>query len=70
MTSVTINLHPPSKKVFFECRLEDLPIATSFETFTRSVEHTRPEKFPRSHVHLGDFFSENPRNQLDAKELS
>jgi len=42
--------------------------AASLETFTGSVEHT--EEFPtQSHVHLGVFFFENPRNQPDAKEL-
>jgi len=25
MTLLTKKLHPPSKKIFFECRLEDLP---------------------------------------------
>jgi len=25
MTSLTTNQHPPSKKIVFECRLEDLP---------------------------------------------
>jgi len=44
MTSLTKNLQPPSKKFFLECGLEDLPCL--FETFTGSVEHTEPEKFP------------------------
>ena len=65
MTPLTKTLHTPSKIFFFECRP-----ATSFETFTGSVEHTRPEKFPRSHARLGDFFSENPRKQPDTKDLT
>jgi len=65
MTSLTKNPHLPSKKIFFECRLEDL----SFETFTGSVEHTGPEKFPRKATCVWAFFSENPRILADAKEL-
>jgi len=40
-------------------------LAASFDTFTGSVEHTRPEKFPR-HVRLGIFF-ENPRKQPNTR---
>jgi len=29
MTSVTKNLHPPTKKIFFECNLLDWPIRLS-----------------------------------------
>jgi len=41
----------------------------SFETFTRSVEHTGPEKFPHKATCAQAFFSENPRKQPDTKEL-
>jgi len=36
---------PPKQKIFF--RVQNRRLAASFEKFTRSVEHTRPEKFPR-----------------------
>jgi len=45
MTSLTKNPQPPSKKFFF--RVQTRRLAASFGTFTRSVEHTWPEKFPR-----------------------
>jgi len=41
-TSLTKNQHPQAKK-FFRVLTRGL---ASFETFTESVEHTRPEKFP------------------------
>ena len=44
-------------------------LATSFETFTRFVEHTGPEKYRAKPRVFRRFFSENPRNQADAKEL-
>jgi len=53
-TSLTKNPYSPSKKLFFECRLEDLPCL--FETFTRFVEHTRPEKFPYKPTCVQTFF--------------
>jgi len=42
MTSLT---NPPQAKIFF--RVQASRLAASFETFTGSVEHTRPEKFLR-----------------------
>ena len=42
-TSLTKKPHPPSKKIFW---VQSRRLATSFETFTGSVEHTRPEQFP------------------------
>ena len=39
-------------------------------SFTGSVEHTGQEKFPRKATCVSAFFSENPRKQPDAKELS
>jgi len=45
MTSHTKNPHLPSIKFFF--RVQTRRLAASFETFTGSVEHTGPEKFPR-----------------------
>jgi len=45
MTSLTKNPQPPSKKIFFECRLEDL--LHLLRQFTGSVRHTGPKKFPR-----------------------
>jgi len=42
----------------------------SFETFTGSVEHNGPEKFPRKATCLGIFFPENPQILADAKEIT
>jgi len=58
MTSLTKKTHPPSKKLFFECRLEDL---LHLEIFTGSVEHTRPEKFPRKATCVYTFFFKSPK---------
>jgi len=44
-------------------------LAASFETFTGSVEHTRPEKFPCKSTCVLAFFFKNPRKQPDAKVL-
>jgi len=42
----------------------------SFETFTGSVDHTGPEKFPCKATCVYAFFSsENPRKQPDTKEF-
>jgi len=38
------NLHPQAKNFF---RVKTRRLVVSFETFTGSVEHDRPEKFPR-----------------------
>jgi len=65
MTSVTKNL--PQAKNFF--RVQTNRLAAYFETFTGLVEHTGPEKFPRKTTCVRRFFSENPRNWPDAKEL-
>jgi len=35
----------PKQKIFF--RVQTRRLAASFKTFTGSVEHTGPEKFPR-----------------------
>ena len=45
-------------------------LAASFETFTRSVEHTGPEKFPCKATWVKAFFFENLWKQPDAKELT
>jgi len=42
---VTHKKPPPQAKNFF--RVQTKGLAASFETFTSSVEHTGPEKFPR-----------------------
>jgi len=42
MTSLTKNLHPPTKKFFFQCKLQALP-----RLLAGSVALTGPEKFPR-----------------------
>ena len=57
----------PKQKIFF--RVQTRRLATSFETFTGSVEHTRPEKFRAKPRAFKRFFSENPRILADAKEL-
>jgi len=44
MTSLTKNLHPQAKNFF---RVHTRRLATPFESFTGSIEHTGPEKFPR-----------------------
>jgi len=36
-------------------------LAASFETFTGSVEHTGPEKFPRKATCGGVFFRKSPK---------
>ena len=60
----------PSKQKFF-FRVQTRRLAASFETFTRSVRaYQTREISTQYHVRLGVFFSENPRNQPDAKELS
>ena len=61
------NRIPQAKNFFFKCRLEDLPC---LETFTGSVEHTRPANSRTKPRAFRRFFSENPRNQPDAKELN
>jgi len=55
MTSLTKKPQPQAKNIFSSRRL-----AVSFETFTRSVEHTGPEIPMQSHVHLGVFFLKIP----------
>jgi len=45
MASLTKNSQPPKQKIFF--RVQTRRLAASLETFTGSVEHTGPEKFPR-----------------------
>ena len=67
LTSLTKNPHPPSKKNFW---VQSRRLATSFETFTGSVEHTRPEKFPcKATCVQAFFFFENPWSLADAKVL-
>ena len=44
MTSLTKKRTPQAKNFF---RVQTRRLAASFETFTGSVEHTGPEKFPR-----------------------
>jgi len=67
MTSLTKNLQPQAKNFF---QVQTRRLAASFETFTRYVEHTGPEKFPRKATCVKGFFSENPRILADAKKLS
>ena len=57
----------PKQTIFFKCRLEDLPHLLRLIPGLQSIpdrrnSHTKPHAFRR-------FFSENPRNQPDAKEL-
>jgi len=47
----------PKQKKFF--RAQTRRLATSFETFTKSVEHTRPEKFRRKATSF--FFQKSPK---------
>jgi len=44
MTSLKKTCNPQAKNLF---QVQTIRIAASFETFTGSVEHTGPEKFPR-----------------------
>jgi len=67
MTSLTKTRIPQAKNFF---RVQTKRLATSFETFTRSVEHTRPENSRTKPHAFRRFFSENPRNHADATELS
>ena len=61
MTSFTNNPHPPSKKFFFEYKLED---------FYQVCRAYQAGEIPaQSHVRLGVFFSENLQLLADAKEL-
>jgi len=53
MTSLTKTRNPQAK-IFF--RVQSRRLATSFETFTRSVEHTGPEKFLRKATCVQAFF--------------
>ena len=55
MSSLTKNRHLPTKKFFFKCRLER--IAASFDTLTRSVGLTGPEKFRHKATCVSVFFS-------------
>jgi len=64
MTSLTKKCIPQAKNFF---RVQTRRLATSFETFIGSVEHTGPEKFPRKTTCI--FFPKNPLKRLDAKEL-
>jgi len=68
MTSLTKNPHSPSKKFFFECRLEDFPprllrLLPRLESIAdRRNSHAKPRAFKH-------FFSDNPRNHPGAKVL-
>jgi len=60
MTSLTKNPHPPSKKIFFECRLQDLP---RFLDFYQACRVYRTGEIPvQSHVRLGGFFAKIPES--------
>jgi len=66
MTSLTENLHPPSK-IFFGVQTRRL---ASFDTSTRSVTLTGAEKFLcKATCVLVFFFLGNPQKQPDAKVL-
>jgi len=67
MTSLTKNPHLPSKKFFFECRLEDLPHLLTLRP-GRNPNRSR-DILTQSHVRLGVFFSKIPEKQPEAKEL-
>jgi len=65
MTSLTKKQHTPSKKFFFEFRLEDLPRLLTLRPGPECEQeqrysHAKPRAFRR-------FFSENLWKQLDAK---
>jgi len=67
MTPLTKKPHPPSKNFFFECRLEDLLHLLRLLPGLKSIPDRRNSRAkPRA---FRRFFSENPRNQPDAKEL-
>ena len=59
MTSLTKNPHP-KQKFFF--RVQTRRLAASFETFTGSAEHTRPEKFLRKATCVQAFFFQKSLN--------
>ena len=61
MTSLTKNPHPPQAKKFFSSA--DQKTCRVFGTFTGSVEHTGPEKFPRKATCVQAFFSETTQRQ-------
>ena len=68
MTSLTKNPQPPSKKIFFECRLEDLPhLCHRLLPGLQSIPDRRNS--PAKPCAFRRFFSENPRILADAKEL-
>jgi len=63
MTSLTKIRTPQGKKIFFECRLEDLPCLLTLGPHQylkqeRRYSRAKPRAFRR-------FFSENPRKQPD-----
>ena len=66
MTSVTKNPHLPSKNFF---RMQTRRPAASFQTFTRSVEHTGPENFCAKPCAFRHFFrkSLNPSGRQRVK---
>jgi len=69
MTSLTKDPHPQAK-IFFLCRLEDLPrLLRLLPGLHFYLVFSGPEKFPRKTT-FRRFFSENPRKQSDAKELT
>ena len=65
MTSLTKNLHPPTKKCFFECRLEDLLSLLSLWT---ALCRFRRQSYARAKPREIRFLARNPRTLPDAKE--
>ena len=66
MTLLTKNPHPPSKKFFLECRLEDLPHLLTLRPVNRTVVEIRNPNSSgdipaQSHVRLGIFFPKSPK---------
>jgi len=55
MTSLTKNPHQPTKTFF---QVQATRLVAFFETLTRSVAYTRPEKFPCKATCISVFFSQ------------
>jgi len=69
MTSLTKNPHPQAKNFF---RVQTRRLATSFETFTGSVQHTGPVKVPRKATCAEAFFfqkSPNPSGRQRVNQI-
>ena len=72
MTSLTKNSHPPSKKFFFECRLEDLPRLLRLLPGLQSIPDWRKSR-AKPHAFRHFFFRKSPnpsgRQRVKNKEI-